>query len=332
MSEADAHAPRLTLPLAQPGAFIDTRLRSDQSWFQQRLTASNAAFVVVRHDAVLVSLGVEPSDEVQLFTGDTHAVAALESFGLVTPQAKASYLGELAAPAAGSVFAVRAAEEATDEAIAAALSDSAGVAFRALREVAHLLSPTEGSLAARALALTNWHEEATFSSRTGNPIAPEQAGWVQREAGSTVDHFARIDPAIIVLVRDNQDRILLASNLLWPANRFSLLAGFVEAGESLEAAVHREVFEESGMRLTSVRYQASQPWPFPRSLMIGFSAKIAEDQDPETLVPDTTEIADLRWFTREQLRDTNSDVQLAGRASISRFLIDSWLRGELPVD
>ena len=129
---------------------------------------------------------------------------------------------------------------------------------------------------------------------------------------------------MIVLIHDG-DRVLLGSNALWPSDRFSLLAGFVEAGESLESCVQREVFEESGLRVANIRYRSSQPWPFPRSLMLGFEATPATGVDPEALVADPEEIAELRWFTRDELQSEDLAIVLPGHASIARSLLDDWL-------
>lgn len=134
---------------------------------------------------------------------------------------------------------------------------------------------------------------------------------------------------MIALVTDDKDRIVLGSNALWESRRYSLLAGFVEPGESLEAAVVREVFEESGLVVTNPVYMGSQPWPFPASLMVGFRAEI-EQESLAGIRPDGTEIVDLRWFTREELLASLGDVLLPGRPSIARAMIEDWLGQELP--
>ena len=184
------------------------------------------------------------------------------------------------------------------------------------------LDPEERELVTMALAVIRWHESAGFSPRDGEATEVADGGWSRRTA-SGGELFPRTDPAVIVLITHG-DRVLLGSNVLWETGRFSLLAGFVEAGETLEGAVAREVFEESGMRVADVRYVASQPWPFPRSLMLGFHAGLAEGQDPEAFAPDPTEISELRWFTREEILSPQPGVLLPGSLSIAGWLLRSW--------
>lgn len=185
------------------------------------------------------------------------------------------------------------------------------------------LPETERELFAVASALLRWHESAGFSPRDGEPTEVMQGGWARRDARGA-ELFPRTDPAVIVLI-EHEDRVLLGSNALWESGRFSLLAGFVEAGESLEQTVEREVFEEAGVRLDGITYVTSQPWPFPRSLMLGFRARLAAGADPDALNPDPEEISELRWFTREQLRSPVPGIILPGPVSIARWLIDRWV-------
>lgn len=189
--------------------------------------------------------------------------------------------------------------------------------------VGEKLSPLHRELMTVAFALINWHHSTPFSPRDGKPTTVAQGGWARiDERGG--EHFPRTDPAVIVLV-EHDDRLLLGSNVLWETGRFSLLAGFVEAGESAEQAVVREIFEESGLEVNQVRYVASQPWPFPRSLMLGFRAGLPATADPEALSPDTTEISELRWFTRAELRNPAPGLILPRSLSIARWLIDRWI-------
>lgn len=185
------------------------------------------------------------------------------------------------------------------------------------------LSPMQREVMLVALALANWHYTMPFSPRDGEATAPAQGGWARVDSRGG-EHFPRTDPAVIVLV-EHEDRVLLGSNVLWETNRFSLLAGFVEAGESAEQCVVREILEEAGVLVEDVRYVASQPWPFPRSLMLGFRARLAAGADPKALNPDRSEISELRWFSRAELTDPGAGIKLPMGLSIARQLIDQWV-------
>jgi NAD+ diphosphatase len=187
-----------------------------------------------------------------------------------------------------------------------------------------ILSPDESELVAMAVALQRWHASAAFSPRDGSPTVVAKAGWSRVEPLSGAEQFPRTDPAVIVLVV-HEDRALLGSNKLWETGRFSLLAGFIEAGESAEQAARREVQEESGMQIGELEYLGSQPWPFPRSLMFSYRARLTPGQDPAALVPDPDEIAELSWFTRSELREPLGGLQLPRVGSIARWVIDNWV-------
>jgi NAD+ diphosphatase len=220
--------------------------------------------------------------------------------------------------------------------VAAVLSDSAAetidpdpAAWGNLRMLGSKLSDLQAGLFTAALALANWHASHGYSPRTGARTVPELGGWVRRSVEDGGEVFPRTDPAIIVGIIDSNDRMLLGSNALWETNRYSLLAGFVEPGESLESAVIREVFEESGIRVVDPVYRGSQPWPFPASLMLGFTARVDPDLE-STLTPDGAEILDLRWFTREELTAALDEISLPGVTSIARAIIEDWYGG--PID
>ncbi len=153
----------------------------------------------------------------------------------------------------------------------------------------------------------------------------EQAGWVQRDPTTGTPLFPRTDPAVIMLVHDGAESLVLGRQAVWPPGRFSILAGFVEPGESAEGAVAREVAEEVGLAVTDVRYVGSQPWPFPQSLMLGFLARVEGDR---TLRVDRDELEEARWFTREELRSGTGPRVLPPPVSIARHIIDRWVRGE----
>ncbi|SDH90913.1 NAD(+) diphosphatase [Agrococcus jejuensis] len=191
--------------------------------------------------------------------------------------------------------------------------------WRSLREVGAELDDEDAGILTQAVALARWQSQTAFSGVDGSPVAFEQGGWVGVDAAGA-QHFPRMDPAVIVLVTDaTDDRILLGRNAAW-TDRFSLFAGFVDLGESFEATVVREVAEESGVTVEDPTYVASQPWPFPRSIMVGFEAVAL---DPEAARPDGEEIVEVRWLTRDDVR--NGVVGLPGNASIAAYLIQRWL-------
>ncbi len=237
----------------------------------------------------------------------------------------------------GRSLAEDAAEPVGTRLVAAVLGDEAAHALEprpeewaSLRTVATELSDRDAGLFTEALGLANWHVSHTHCPRCGAATTVESAGWSRLCPVDGGQVFPRTDPAVIVLITDADDRILLGSNALWENNRYSLLAGFVEPGESLEAAVIREMFEESGLRVTDPVYLGSQPWPFPASIMFGFTARLADGQSPGGLLPDGEEILDLRWFSRDELRASGASIILPGRSSIARAIIEGWL-GE-PID
>lgn len=198
-----------------------------------------------------------------------------------------------------------------------------------LRRVGAALSDRDAGIFTEALGILNWHDSHLFSPRTGEPTVSEKGGWVRRDPISDTEVFPRTDAAIIVGITDADDRILLGSNALWESNRFSLLAGFVEPGESLESAVIREVFEESGIHVIDPVYLGSQPWPFPASLMLGFRATVDPEHGTET-TPDGAEILALRWFSRDELAAALGEILLPGPTSIARAIIEEWFGG--PID
>ena len=200
-----------------------------------------------------------------------------------------------------------------------------------LRAAAPVLGDRDAGLFTEALALANWHEAAPFCPRCGSTTTVVQAGWARRcdREGNLL--FPRTDPAVIVLVTDDDDRVLLGSNALWEQYRFSLLAGFVEPGESLEAAVVREVGEEAGVHVDRVAYRGSQPWPLPASLMLGFTARVADGAAPSSAAPDGVEILQLRWFSRAELAEAAGEIALPGGTSIASWLLERWYGGPIPV-
>ncbi|GAA4830071.1 NAD(+) diphosphatase [Luteimicrobium xylanilyticum] len=200
--------------------------------------------------------------------------------------------------------------------------------WRTVREAAVTVAPEEAALAAEATALAQWHDRSPRCPHCGEPTVVVDGGWVRRCEAEGISHFPRTDPAVIMAVVDADDRLLLGRSTAWPEGRFSTLAGFVEPGESAEQAVRREVGEESGVEVGDVVFRASQPWPFPSSLMLGFRA-VARTT---ALRADGVELAELRWVTRGELADQVAAGALLppGRVSIARALIEEWFGGPLP--
>jgi NAD+ diphosphatase len=203
-----------------------------------------------------------------------------------------------------------------------------GAEHGTLRRVGALLSARDSGLLVHAVALQNWHSTHPHCSRCGARTTLANAGASRICPRDGSEHFPRVDPAVIMLVYDDTDHILLARNPRWPERRVSILAGFVEPGESLEQAVAREVAEEVGVAVRDQRYLGSQPWPMPQSLMLGFFCR-ADDTE---LRVDGEEIIDAHWYTREELRAAviEGDILLPGKISIARQLIELWYGGELP--
>ena len=235
-----------------------------------------------------------------------------------------------APPAPDGAQAAQAPEQQTVTEQAAWLARARpGLRPAGLREAAALLNDRDAGLFTHAVALANWHSTHTHCPRCGTPTVTVAAGHAQRCPVDGSEHFPRIDPAVIMLVTDLDDRCLLARNRRWPERRVSILAGFVEPGESAEQAVAREVQEETGIVVTQVRYAGSQPWPMPQSLMLGFRAVAAGELD---LQVDDDEIAEAHWHSREELRSALAarEILLPPPVSIAHRLIESWYGEELP--
>ncbi len=204
----------------------------------------------------------------------------------------------------------------------------AELAPTSIRVLAPQLDPDDLSLAVHAVAIARWLAATPYCPRCGHATQIRQSGHLRHCPGCGTDHFPRTDPAVIMLITDDEDRALLGRNPAWPEGRFSTLAGFVEPGESLEDAVRREVAEEVGVAVGEVTYAASQPWPFPASLMVGFHGRAT---DP-TISVDHDEIAEAVWVTREQLRaygEAGTLLLPPRGVSISSWLIEAWLGHDL---
>jgi NAD+ diphosphatase len=215
---------------------------------------------------------------------------------------------------------------AVDPADAAAFASDHGGRWVNVRELAAGLSDADAGLAIHAIGLAQWHERHMFCARCGSQTKVTDGGHVRRCPTCAADHFPRTDPAVIMLVTDRDGRAVLGRGRTWPEGRRSVLAGFVEPGESAEAAVAREVAEEVGLTVRNITYVESQPWPFPASLMLAYTA---EADGP--LIVDESELAEADWYSREQALAAVADgsLVLSPPVSVSRRLIDGWLTGEL---
>ncbi len=207
-------------------------------------------------------------------------------------------------------------------AVAAGLRDDAEL--RGLRDIAAQATQADGGLLAHATGLLNWHRSHRFCARCGAPTALAEGGHVRACPRCGALHHPRTDPVVIMLVHEEDERVLLGRQAAWPPGVYSALAGFVEPGESLEEAVAREVGEETGVVVGDVRYRSSQPWPFPTSLMLGFEARYVGG---DAIVLDG-ELEDVRWFTRDELQRAaraEGGLVLPRPLAIARRLIDGWL-------
>lgn len=291
-------------------------------------------------DAPPFAFVTDPLDRAEHLRDDPAALAALWARGRAVivdedGRAWADADGALHAPVAAAFGAV-------DDAVFLGLRSDEG--WFALRGTAAVGSTDDGRMPARidlrtaaatwpafeatayaqARAVLHWRARHRHCGACGGELAFARAGWLGRCPRCDLEHYPRTDPAVIVAVSDGQ-RLLLGRQANWPPRRYSVLAGFVEPGESLEQTVAREVFEESGVRVLRSRYLASQPWPFPSSLMLGFAA----DAEPD--VPVTSdELEDARWFTREEIgaalrgESGPEGLLLSPSISISRWLVERW--------
>jgi NAD+ diphosphatase len=280
--------------------------RRDEEWLEKAWAAPDTQVVLVAGD----KLAVTPDRSSLKMVPPGAAPEGLRIFLGIDREAGAGQSAD-----GRAVFAVLV-EDEPDE------------SYAGLREIGGVLDDREAGIAVNVIGLANWHAVHTHCANCGAHTEVVDAGHVRRCPDCGLSHFPRSDPAIIVLVTDDQDRALLGRNPNWPPGRYSTLAGFVEPGESLEAAVRREVFEESGVVIgDDVYYAGSQPWPMPSSLMLGFYARATGFE----IEVDADEIVDARWFSRDDLRALvdAGDMALPGNISISRRLIEGWFGEEL---
>lgn len=291
--------------------------RGDADWLERAWPS--ARVLVLHHDLTATLRG-------------THRPELSLVAGADAPSGQRVFLGE---DADGAYFAVISDEEVdTGEG-----GESPGAS---LREVGSALDDRDAGLFVAAMAVARWHANHQFCPRCGARTEVIGAGWVRRCERDGSHHFPRMDPAMIVLVHDGGDRCLLGRQSSWPAGRFSTLAGFVEPGESVEMAVRREVAEESSVPVDDIRYVSSQPWPFPSSLMLGFTARATDLRD-EAICVDGEEITDARWFDRDHvaaaIASSDSDdagwsgeggLLLPSPVSIAHRLVTGWVERRLP--
>lgn len=209
------------------------------------------------------------------------------------------------------------------------LEENCQYCFAPLRAVAGMLEPYQGELAAAAVALATWDKNTKFCERCGASLKLACAGWEKHCTACAHITYPRTDPAIIVAITDDVERLLLIHGATWQPGRYSVVAGFVEAGESLEAAVVREALEETGIKISQASYCSSQPWPFPRSLMFAFTARAGGQQEPKA---DMQEVGHAFWVSREEFTQLvlEGKVIVPGRASSGHALVRAWYGRELP--
>jgi len=284
------------------GRYLDraAHLRDDSSWYSAALADADSRAIPIWHSRNLVTAGDPPR-------------AAFVPLRHVTPEPNAGSNLILLGRFEGINYFACEVESAEPPALLP------GTRFEELRVVASLLPGNEAGLLGYARALISWRHRHRFCGTCGAATLPAKNGHVLVCTNPVCRHeqFPRIDPAIIVLVSDG-GRALLGRQASWPAGRYSTIAGFVEPGESLEDSVAREVFEETGIEVDRIEYHSSQPWPFPASLMIGFTAHALTTQ----VNLRDQELEDARWFTRDDI--ASNGTMLPPRLSISYRLVENW--------
>ena len=331
------------MPEPSPNTFAGARLdragprRRDAAWIEARRTDPASRALVVTRQGVYLS--GEDGDLVPAPGPHADAPRDARSWDpepgsrlgpALVPLAELGGLTGLEPPlllgldgAGAALFAIDA-DGAEREAVDAALA-ATGAGLAGVRDAAARLGGDDAGLVAYATAMLNWHRRHRFCANCGAPTEIGEAGFVRVCPRCGADHHPRTDPVVIMLVIDpERDRVLLGRQAVWPQGRYSALAGFVEPGESLEAAVAREVAEESGVEIAGPRYESSQPWPFPASLMLGFTATYTGGEP----VTADGELEDVRWFDRAEIEASvagRGEIYMPPPMAIARRLVDDWL-------
>ncbi len=318
-------APRLAIPLSGAPLNRADNLRGDAEALTALKTRPDAKLLALWSGKPLIDL-----------TPDAPTPARLGWRPMRPATDETIFLGfDGAAPC----FAETVTALAEDEAAALALVGSAeATRFIDLRTIAKDLASAEAAIVAEAKSLTDWRSAHRFCAKCGAPTAMAQGGWRADCAECGAKHFPRTDPVVIMLMTrrgpDGLDRVVLGRQAVWPQGMYSLLAGYVEPGETIEEAARREAEEESGVACGEVVYLASQPWPFPSTLMLGVWTEALSDD----LQPDLDELEDCRWATRAEMRTVLAgDGARLGRGdwfaprvdAIARVLIEAWVEGRL---
>lgn len=305
----------LNLPLARSAVDRDHLQRTNPNLFAE-LWANPATRVLAMHQGKVLLSEIDGATMPSLRLVKVDQVANFEFL---------VYLGVTTVATSSEPIATPVVLAVVNDVVAGTLQSS-DAQWHNLRRTGSGLSDRDAGLYAQALAIANWHENHPRCAKCGNETEIIDGGWVRYCKVDDKESYPRTDPAIIAAVIDDHDRILLGSQGIWEENRWSVLAGFVEPGESLNAAVQRELFEEAGISVDSIDFLGSQSWPFPYSLMLGFTARARGEQE---LKPDGLEIEKLRWFSRDEIAAQAGNLLLPGRLSIARALIENWFGGEL---